>query len=144
MKINPEEFNNMKYKTVKTCVNAIIERDGKVLITKRSDELIAGNKWCLPGGHIDIGETSVQAIKREVKEEVNTNLENPQFLFYEDEIIYEIKNHSVTLIFKDTTKENASLSQEVKEVAWINKEDLGNYEFAFYTKKILERYWGLK
>lgn len=46
-------------------VNVAVFRDGRVLLTKREDFHV----WCLPGGHIDPGETFPQAAVREVREE---------------------------------------------------------------------------
>lgn len=45
-------------------------KDGKVLITKRynGDDTNPG-KWCLPGGHVEAGESASQAAKRELFEE---------------------------------------------------------------------------
>ncbi|NDJ79378.1 MAG: 5'/3'-nucleotidase SurE [Chloroflexi bacterium] len=46
-------------------VNVVIMRDGKVLLTKREDFHV----WCLPGGHVDPGESLAEAACREVREE---------------------------------------------------------------------------
>src|SRR5579884_976268 len=46
-------------------VNVAVLHDGKVLLTKREDYHV----WCLPGGHIDPGETFPQTAIREVREE---------------------------------------------------------------------------
>ena len=49
------------------CVNAVVfdaERH-KVLLTRRADN----GQWCLPGGHVDPGETVAESCRREVEEE---------------------------------------------------------------------------
>lgn len=46
-------------------VNVAVLRDGKVLLTKREDYEV----WCLPGGHVDAGESLARAAIREVSEE---------------------------------------------------------------------------
>ncbi|TAL47058.1 NUDIX hydrolase, partial [archaeon] len=51
-------------------VGAIIEKDGKILFTKRNHEPFKG-KWALPGGHVEQNETVEDAVVREIKEETN-------------------------------------------------------------------------
>lgn len=49
---------------------AILNAEGRILITRRSAKVREPGKWCLPGGHLDGGETWQAAMAREVKEEV--------------------------------------------------------------------------
>ncbi len=51
-------------------VNVAVFRDGKILLTKRDDFHV----WCMPGGHIDPGETFPQAAVREVREETGLEM----------------------------------------------------------------------
>ncbi len=53
---------------VGVCV-AIIENE-QILLTKRKDFEV----WCLPGGHVDAGETVAQAAVREAFEETVSRL----------------------------------------------------------------------
>ncbi|MBI4320534.1 MAG: NUDIX domain-containing protein [Chloroflexi bacterium] len=43
----------------------IFDGEGKVLLTRREDNGL----WCLPGGHMDLGEMIQQTVVREVEEE---------------------------------------------------------------------------
>ncbi|MBI2057039.1 NUDIX hydrolase [Candidatus Pacearchaeota archaeon] len=60
---------------MKKVVNAIILNSAKkkILIIKRK-EGIHSNKWAFPGGIIKKNETSKQALKREVKEELDLEI----------------------------------------------------------------------
>lgn len=56
-------------------VNAvIINAQGKVLLTRRSERVRESGKWCLPGGHLDGGEDWMTAVCREVEEEVGVRV----------------------------------------------------------------------
>lgn len=50
-------------------------RDGKVFIAKRCNKGDMGNRWEFPGGKLDAGEDFHAAIKREMKEEFNVDVE---------------------------------------------------------------------
>ena len=58
------------------CVLALIQdRAGRTLITQRSaDKRWAAGWWEVPGGGVLAGETSLQAVVREVREEVGLDL----------------------------------------------------------------------
>ncbi|HUU83050.1 MAG TPA: NUDIX hydrolase [Phycisphaerae bacterium] len=49
---------------------AVIRRGGRYLMIRRPRDLVAGGAWCFPGGAIEPGESSGQAVVREVAEEV--------------------------------------------------------------------------
>lgn len=51
-------------------VHAIVEKDEKLLLVKRSSSLsLEGGKFALPGGFLDRDETAEQAVLRELREE---------------------------------------------------------------------------
>jgi len=54
---------------------AIIRKNGKILLLQRSTKSgFDPGLWELPGGKIDYGENLVEALKREVKEEVGLDI----------------------------------------------------------------------
>ena len=52
-------------KILLNCAGAVVERDGKILLQRRSDN----GGWGLPGGLLELEETYAQAALREVREE---------------------------------------------------------------------------
>ncbi len=53
---------------------ALINKEGKVLLTRRSPAIRQPGKWCLPGGHLEMGEAWAPAIEREIQEEVGVKI----------------------------------------------------------------------
>ena len=56
-----------------TC--AIILKDEKVLVAQRNEKMKLPFKWEFPGGKLEINENEIDCIKREIKEEININIE---------------------------------------------------------------------
>ena len=55
-------------------VGAVVVKDGKALIVKRGHEPRKG-EWSLPGGRVELGETLVDAVRREIREETGLEIE---------------------------------------------------------------------
>ena len=58
----------------------VIRKGTRVLITQRKPEGLLGGLWEFPGGKLKDGETAEQACVREIKEEVNLNVEVTGFI----------------------------------------------------------------
>lgn len=50
-------------------VHAIVEKDGRILLEKRTGDILETGKWGLPGGFLDRDETLGEGTLRELKEE---------------------------------------------------------------------------
>ena len=67
----------MKTVNVACC---LIEYNNKTLICQRNDKKFK-DMWEFPGGKIEENETSVEAITREIREELNLIINNPTHIF---------------------------------------------------------------
>jgi 8-oxo-dGTP diphosphatase len=47
--------------------------------------------WMLPGGGIELGETAIEALNREIQEEVGLRVQRPEFFFADDVFYYNEK-----------------------------------------------------
>jgi 8-oxo-dGTP diphosphatase len=56
-----------------TC--AIIVIENKILVTQRSEKMRLPLKWEFPGGKLEEDESEIDCIKREIKEEINIEIE---------------------------------------------------------------------
>ena len=106
----------------------IIVKDNKVLLQKRVDN----GKWATHGGSLELGEDFEDALKREVKEELNINIKDPKlFKFYSGEKehhIYpngdEVYGVSAFYIVTDYDGEFKLDANEVVELKWFDINDL--------------------
>ncbi|MBI2196426.1 NUDIX hydrolase [Candidatus Daviesbacteria bacterium] len=115
-------------------VHAIVEKDGRLLLERRADDLLEGGKWSLPSGFLGRDENAEEGVLRELEEEtgwkgeiislfrINTNPSRP----HEDR-----QNVALEFIVKPLEKINKSDS-ESSEVEWISIDKLPQFEeFAF-------------
>lgn len=76
-----------------TC--AIIQIENKILVTQRSATMKLPFKWEFPGGKIEKGESEVDCIIREIKEEINIEIEIIQKL---TPVIHDYGSFKINLI----------------------------------------------
>lgn len=80
-------------------VGAVIKNSsGEILLLLRNKEPEKGC-WSIPGGKVEMFETLEEAIKREVKEEVNVDIEITKLITVTNHIISEEKTHWVAPTF---------------------------------------------
>ena len=102
-------------------VAAIIKNEDKILATKRGyGEFI--NMWEFPGGKIEPGETKKQAIVREIKEDLNIEINVDKFAL---DIEYQYPNFYLFMsCFMCSIKEGSIELLEHNDGKWITKEEL--------------------
>ena len=104
----------------------LILQDEHVLIAKRHAHQHQGDLWEFPGGKVEVGETSLQALKRELKEEVDLVVMDAQYLFTID---HDYPDKSVQLIiFKVASFEGEAHHCEGQELRWCPLLTLGSIQ----------------
>ncbi len=104
-------------------VSAAILRDGKLLIVRRRN-LPAQGLYTLPGGVVEAGETLMEAVAREVREELNIVCEPLRLIGYREAISHDdagkVKRHFVILPFlANYVSGEIVLNEELSEARWI-------------------------
>lgn len=90
-------------------VAAVIGRDNKVLCCQRGNKGECAYKWEFPGGKIETGETREEALKREIKEELNFTIKIKEFitmLLNNPEYKKLVLGMFMKIIYDDLKKEN--------------------------------------
>jgi len=110
-----------------TVVAALIEKEGKVLIAKRStgDPNVLG-KWEFPGGKVKENEEEKDAIEREIKEEFELDIKAKDFII-NNICKYPTKTVDLRLYSCDYISGEFHLHDH-SEYVWVNKNEILNYE----------------
>ena len=107
-------------------VAAVIERDGRFLVTRRLGGTHLAGYWEFPGGKVHQGETHEAALQREMLEELNTGIWAPEKIF---QASHPYADRDVELHFyrgELTAEPQPVLGQELR---WISRDDFGALEF---------------
>ena len=112
-----------------TVVAALIKKEDKVLIAKRStgDSNVFG-KWEFPGGKVEPSETEEQAIEREIKEEFEMNIKAKKFI---NNNICEYPTRTIDLRLYECEYISGNFKlHDHSEYSWVEIEQLLEYDFA--------------
>jgi 8-oxo-dGTP diphosphatase len=126
---------------VTSVVAVIVDEEGRVLLTRRSIAPFR-NLWVMPGGKIDLGEPMLDALKREVREEVGIEVDVDDLIdVFEHVTPGEDKYHFVIIYYLCRPLSCCIVhnEDEVSEVAWVALHDLAGYHLAEGASFILEK-----
>ena len=112
-------------KTIKV-VAAIIICENRVFATQRGYGEFKGG-WEFPGGKIEVGETPQQALVREIKEELDTDIEVGEFL---DTIEYDYPEFHLSMdCFFCKVLSGDLILKEHQAAKWLKKEELNSVDW---------------
>ncbi len=124
-------------------IGAVIVGPNKILLEKRGNQPGKG-KWSIPGGLVELGEETKQTVIREVKEETNLTVDNPELMDVVDNVETDehgrIKYHFVIIDYRVRLKSGKpKASSDAAELRWVRLEDVENYTLTrtfheFFTK----------
>ncbi|MCI0396444.1 MAG: A/G-specific adenine glycosylase [Chloroflexi bacterium] len=110
--------------------------DGRFLITRRPAEGLLGGLWEFPGGKQEEGETLAQALQREIREELDIDIEVSRPLT----VVKHAYTHFRITLHAFHARHLAGRPQNlgVADHAWVRLPDLMRYAFAVTDRKIIE------
>lgn len=141
----PEEGLSPKGAKMHYSVGALIERDGKYLLIDRKKPPFG---FAGLAGHVDEGETEIEALFREVREESGLEVKDYKLLFEEfvewNKCNKGVRGHYWRL-FGCTAEGNVRKDEhEEKSIGWYSREEIKNlalepvWEYWFRKLKILQ------
>ena len=124
-------------KRVHVAVGIIINSKQQILLAKRLEHLHQGGKWEFPGGKVEVNETVSQALIRELKEEVNLDVDTTK-PFMDISHNYPDKHVLLDIHLVTSFRGNAQ-GVEGQMIQWVDQRDLANFEFPEANIPIIEK-----
>lgn len=120
----------------------IVNGKGEILLVRSYKW---GTKYTVPGGHIELGERSETAVKRETREEVGLEAEPVRLLLVQEAIYpadYIKHEHYIFLDYlcRTNSSEVKLDEKEIQEYVWTTPSDALQLELESFTRNLVEAY----
>lgn len=122
-------------------VAAVIERDGRYLITQRRPIAVLPLLWEFPGGRVEDSETDAAALKREVRHRLGVDIEPGQLISF---VSHPYERYVVDLYLYEcriTSGEAAPLA--VNAFKWVTSSEFDRYPFTPADEASMNKLLGL-
>ncbi len=121
------------YKKIDAVIG-IIEKNGNFLIQKRPPTGLLADLWEFPGGKLKKGETAEQALRREIQEEIGSNIQEVRFL---TKVQHSYTQFQVTLqAWSCTLKTNPALDKDRHR--WVSLKGMRQFPFPSGSAKVIQ------
>lgn len=131
----------MQQKTIRV-VAAVIEQDGKYLITQRRANAVLPLLWEFPGGRVEQGETDTQALCREVQFRLGVDVKPGKLMSF---VSHAYDHYVVELYLYDCRISGGTPHAEnVNDFCWAASSDFDRYPFTPADEASVSRLLGLE
>jgi len=102
-------------------VALILEKDGRFLVERRkSSKRVHAGKVVFPAGKIESGESNIEALLREMKEELGINIHNPHLVCMDD---YDGEEQQRIYWYRCESYDGEIQNNEAEELIWIGPDE---------------------
>lgn len=125
--------------TAEFTVLCLIHDKDRILLQDRISDDWKG--YTLPGGHVEIGESIVDAVIREMKEETGLTIRNPKLCGVKQFPIYDgdySKGRYVVFLFETDEYSGELTSSEEGAMHWVSNSDLDKVDMVDDLPELLE------
>jgi 8-oxo-dGTP diphosphatase len=115
---------------------AIIDDQGRVLISQRPAHVHQGDLWEFPGGKLEPGETAVHALRREIHEELGITVQATRPLI---RVVHDYPDKAVLLdVWRVDSFTGTPVGCEGQVIEWVVVDKLRDYPFPAANKPIIK------
>ena len=123
-------------------VGGVVVQDNRALIVKRAHEPRKG-EWSLPGGLVELGETLVDALRRELKEETGLEVDVGEVVEVFDRVHRadgRIQYHFVIVDYLcRPTGGTLCAADDAEDVAWVTADEIERYGVNEFAARVIRR-----
>jgi 8-oxo-dGTP diphosphatase len=108
-------------------VAAVLERQGRYLITQRRASAVLPLMWEFPGGRVEEGETDAHALKREVRHRLEAEIEVGKLISF---VSHPYDHYVVDLfLYECTLLSEAPKASNVNAFEWVTSAEFDRFSF---------------
>lgn len=114
----------------------LIYNEHSVLVQEKTGTKYEGG-LVFPGGHVEEGESLLESIVREIKEETGLTIKHPQPCGYKDWIQQDGTRY-IVLLYKTNEYEGELKESEEGKVFWLDRGDISQANLIWNMRELLE------
>jgi len=122
-----------------TVVAAVIEQHGRILICQRRRGDRFELQWEFPGGKVQPGETPLEALARELREELNVNARIGEEIYRTRHRYRELDGDLELLFFATTLGAETPANLAFEQIVWAERRRLAEYDFLPADRELVGR-----
>jgi 8-oxo-dGTP diphosphatase len=117
-------------------VAAVVEHDGAFLVTRRQPGVHLAGMWEFPGGKVDPAETHDQALRREMREELDADVDVNELVY---STVHGYDDRTVSLYFYRCTLKGDPTPLLGQQMRWVPRAELPTLGFPPADDELIKR-----